>query len=155
MEGHDIVSHHLEELFQAKISINPLFADKVIIKVTQGKIEDLIYAQGKWFNYGKFHLLFDKWNDARHNEPTLIEGFGGWLSIKNLPLNLWRGSIFEVIGAYFGGLESIALETLNLIECSEARIKVRKNLCGFLPATIEIKSETRGNFFLNFGILNH
>ena len=98
-----------------------------------------------------FNLLFEKWNDAKHNKSTLIEGFGGWLSTKNLPLNLWRRNIFEVIGAYFGGLESIALEILNLIKCSKARIEVRKNLCGFLPAPIEIKRETRGNFFLNFG----
>ena len=34
---------------------------------------------------------------------------------------------------------------------SEARIRVRKNLCDFLPATIELKNESRGNFFLNFG----
>ena len=47
-------------------------------------------------------------------------------------------------------MERIALETLNLIKCSEARIKVQNNLCGFLLATIELKSETRGNFFLNF-----
>ena len=64
------------------------------------------------------------------------------MSIKNLPLNLWRSNIFEVIGAYFGGLESIALETLNLIKCSEAIIKVKIFLCGFLTATIELKSET-------------
>ena len=84
----------------------------------------MIYAQDKWFNYGKFHLLFEKWNEAKHSRPTLIEGSGGWLSIKNLPLNLWRRNIFEAIGAYFGGLESIALETLNMIKCFEARIKV-------------------------------
>ena len=101
--------------------------------------------------YGKFHLLFEKWNEAKHSRPTLIEGFRGWFSIKNLPLNLWRRNIFEAIGAYLGGLGGIALETLNLIKCYEAGIKVRKNLCGFLPATIELKTENRANFFLNFG----
>lgn len=62
-----------------------------------------------------------------------------------------ENSIIALSLSYFGGLESIILETLNLIKFSEARIKVRKNLCGFLPATIELKSENWGNFSLNFG----
>ena len=75
---------YLEDLFPVKISINPLYADKAIMKVTQGKLDDLIYAQDKWFNYGKFHLLFEKRNEAKHSRPTLIEGFRGWFSIKKI-----------------------------------------------------------------------
>lgn len=48
-------------------------------------------------------------------------------------------------------MESIANETLNLLNVSEAKIQVRKNLYGFMPATIEIQDERRGNIFLNFG----
>lgn len=57
---------------------------------------------------------------------------------------------FEAIGAYFGGLENIAIETLNLLNCPKAKIQVKKNLCGFMPPTIEIKDKKRGNIFLNF-----
>ena len=36
---------YLEDLFQVKISTNPLFANKAIIKVTQGKFKDLCLGQ--------------------------------------------------------------------------------------------------------------
>ena len=39
------IALYLEELFQVKISLNPLFPDKAIIKATQGKFEDMIYSQ--------------------------------------------------------------------------------------------------------------
>ena len=58
---------------------------------------------------------------------------------------------FEATGTYFGGLESIATKTLNHLNCVEAKIQVKQNLCGFIPSTIEIKDENRGNIFLNFG----
>lgn len=47
--------------------------------------------------------------------------------------------------------KGIAKETLNLLNCSEAKIQVRNNLFGFMPSTIEIKDEKRGNIFLTFG----
>ena len=67
------------------------------------------------------------------------------MKVKNLPLDYWCRRVFEVIGDHFGGLERIASETLNLTNCSEARIKVKKNVCGFMPSTIEIKELKRGN----------
>ena len=57
---------------------------------------------------------------------------------------------FEVIRDHFGRHELIALEKVNLTNCSEARIKVKKNVCGFMPSTIYIKDFKRGNIFLNF-----
>ena len=140
----------LEDLFQVKI-INPLFVDKATVKVKQDHIEDMTKSPEKWYYYGKYHLRFEKWDSIKHSMSSLIKGFGGWLSIKNLHLDLWRRDILQVIEANFGGLESIALDTLILINCTEAKIQVQKKLCGFLPATIELKNENRGNFYLNFG----
>ena len=52
---------------------------------------------------------------------------------------------------HFGGLLDIASETLNLINVSEARIQVKKNLCAFVSFTIEITDLKRGNIYLHFG----
>lgn len=71
--------------------------------------------------------------------------------LKKLPLDLWRRDIFEVIGAHFDGLESIALDTLNLIRRIDARSQVWRNLSGFMPDTLELKNGIRGSLFLNFG----
>ncbi|XP_050946413.1 uncharacterized protein LOC107992196 [Cucumis melo] len=38
-----------------------------------------------------------------------------------------------------------------MINYSKAKIKVSQNLCGFLPATVELRDENQGNIFFNFG----
>ena len=53
-------------------------------------------------------------------------------------------------GSLKGGLESISLDTLYMINCSKDKIKVGQNVCGLLPAMVELRDENRGNFFLNF-----
>lgn len=54
------------------------------------------------------------------------------------------------IGAFFEGLESIATNTLNLFHGSEAKVQVKRNLCGYIPSTTEIIDVNCGNNFLNF-----
>lgn len=68
----------------------------------------------------------------KHSRPLVLKGYGGWLKIENLPLNYWCRSMFEVIEDHFGDLIDIATETWNLTNSSEARIQVKKNLCGFV-----------------------
>lgn len=134
-----------------KVKINPIFDDKALIRIDQGRIEDLIEAPGKWFNYRKFHLLFEKWNPLLHGRPSVLRSFGGWIAIKNLTLEYCSRETLEAIGQHFGGLEEISIDTLNLLDVSEAKIKVRKNVCGFIPATININNEFRGSIHLLFG----
>ena len=40
---------------------------------------------------------------------------------------------------------------LNLLNLYEAKIQVKRNKCGFVPATLEIADFKQGNFFLHFG----
>lgn len=46
---------------------------------------------------------------------------------------------------------SIVYDILNLINIVEAQIPVNHNLCGFVPATLEIQDKVKGNVFLYFG----
>ena len=45
----------------------------------------------------------------------MLKGYGGWIKVKNLPLDFWCRSIFEVIGDHFGGLIEIATEILPIV----------------------------------------
>ena len=95
-----------------------------------------------FLNMIKDFLLIHKYEQWHFFLQHDLLKMGSRLLVKNLPLNLGRK-------VYFRGLEEIVLDTLNLIDCSEARIQVR--ICGFLPATSEIKNTLRASFFLNFG----
>ena len=46
----------------------------------QGNISD-----GKWRFYGNLLLKIEKLSQKKHSHPELIEGYGGWISINNLP----------------------------------------------------------------------
>ena len=81
----------------------------------------------------------------------MTKAFECWIKIKNLPLDFWQTSTLGAIGDQFGGLIDIATETLNLTNCSETRILVKKNICGFVPSTIEISDHKRGSISLRYG----
>lgn len=138
------IAKTLIDYFQSKVIINPVFAENALIKLDQGSIGDLIEGQGRWHECGSFHLEFEKWNKFVHSRPLYSKGYGGWISIRNLPLDYWCKQTFEVIRAYFGDLEDIASETLKLLNVLAAKIKVKTNLYGFMPSTIEISDDKHG-----------
>lgn len=67
-----------------------------------------------------------------HSLPEVMNCYGGWIYIKNLPLSSWKNSVFEAIGDYLGGLVEISSKTLNWLDCSSTLIEVQNNLCGFI-----------------------
>lgn len=58
--------------------------------------------------------------------------WGGWVGIKGLPFHLWKKKVFGKIGSYCGGLIKIS-------RISEARIKVKKGVSGFIPTEFTVK----------------
>ena len=116
-----------------------MFADNALIELERGPLKEFIENPGKWQNFGASHLKFEKWNNHIYGRPLYSKGYGGWITIKSTTCYCCKKT-FEVIGAHFGGLEKIAAETINFIQ-------VKENICGFIPATIEISDERRGNIF--------
>ena len=75
---------------------------------------------------GTFHLKFEKWSKSKHSRPLIIEGYGGWTTVKNLPLDYWSDQTFEVTGDHFGGLENFTTEMLNFLNVFETKIQVKR-----------------------------
>ena len=117
--------------------INLLFAENALIKLAKGSLEEFVGKEEVWQVMGHFHLKFEKLSKSKHSRPSVIGGYGGWIKIKNLPLDYWSNQTLKIIGDHFGGLENIASETNNLLNVSEAKIQVKRNQCGFVPATLE------------------
>ena len=103
-----------------------MFDENALIKIDQGNLEELIEAPGKWKEFGPYHLLFNRWNKLLRSRPLIVKGFGGWIKIKNLPLDYWCRATFEAIGVYFGRFENIAFETLNLLIVQKRKAKLRR-----------------------------
>ncbi|KAA0054135.1 hypothetical protein E6C27_scaffold131G00510 [Cucumis melo var. makuwa] len=78
-----------------KVLINPLFAENALTDFDQGTLDDLIEQPGKWQEFGAFYLKFMKWDKLFCCRPLYAKGYGGWLSIKNLPLDYWNNQTFE------------------------------------------------------------
>ena len=81
-----LIRKQLETLYQSKIIINPLYDDNALISFDKIPSKDLIGKEKKWQAWGEFHIKFEKWDSVRHSRPLVLKGFGGWMKIKNLPL---------------------------------------------------------------------
>lgn len=88
--------------------------------------------------------------EVKHSIPEVIVGYGSWILVSNLLLTLWKRGVFEAVGKHFESLVSITTQILNLLDCTRACIQVKRNLCGFVPACIEVKDAKNG-VFLKFG----
>lgn len=137
----------LEDFFQASIVINPFSDDKALVKCNK-EVDSKF--KGHWCGFGEFHLKLEPWSELDHSLPKVISSYGGWVSIKNLPMPFWKNSVFEAIGHYLGGLDQISSLTLNFLDGSSALIKVKENSCGFILASLEIKDVGLGKFFIYF-----
>lgn len=117
----------LEDYFQFRIAINPFMDDKAMIKC-DGGFSSFTFP-GKWRNYSDLHFKLEHWSEKFHSHQEVIRSYGGWPSIKNLPLRYWRSAVFEAIGKNLGGLLDISSSTLNCLDRSSAVIHVGNNIC--------------------------
>ena len=93
------------------------------------------------------HLLFEKWNRKLHGRTRFMKGYGGWITIKNYLLNTGAASLVRPLGCILEVWIVTFHETINMINCAEARIHVKRNLCGFIPRQLKLKINAMDTFF--------
>ena len=64
-----LIHKRMDEFFQTKIVINPLFDENTLISIDQGSIIDFIHEEGKWQARESFHLKFERWDNIKHSRP--------------------------------------------------------------------------------------
>lgn len=68
---------------------------------------------------------------------------------QSIPLHLWNYNTFHYIGMACGDFLAVAKETLELDKLIDAKIKVRYNYTGFVPAFVVITDDLGENFIIN------
>lgn len=48
--------------------------------------------------FGDLHLKTEHWSTKNHSHMEFIKIYGGWVSMKNSPLEYWKQSFFGTIG---------------------------------------------------------
>uniref|UniRef100_A0A9I9D488 DUF4283 domain-containing protein n=1 Tax=Cucumis melo TaxID=3656 RepID=A0A9I9D488_CUCME len=108
---------------------------------------NLLCQNKGWTTVGKYMVRFEKWDPASHASPKLIPSYGGWTTFRGIPLHLWNMKTFQQIGKACGGLLKVAEETKTARNLIEAKLKIRYNYSGFLPAYVKIFDQ-EGNKFV-------
>lgn len=75
----------LETHFQVKVQIHPFMADKALIIIQSGISPKTLELAKNWQRIKDFHPIIEKWSDENHYHLDSTQGYGGQISIKNLP----------------------------------------------------------------------
>ena len=66
-----------------------MFAENALIKLAEGSLEEFVGKEELWQVMDTLHLKFEKWSKSKHSRPLVIDGFGGWIKIKNFQLDAY------------------------------------------------------------------
>lgn len=119
---YEIMSH-----FSQPCQLNPFMEDKALLKFVDERSLNKKLLSGKWRRKDKYHLKIETWDFAKHSKKEVIESYGGWLRICDLPLKFLARQCFEALGNLWH-LVNISSKTFNLLDCSDALIhEVKSN----------------------------
>lgn len=92
----------LQQHLSALSSVSPLQPDKALLACEDEQARILANIRG-WYKVGKYLVRFYPWSvEAMIGEPK-VPSYGGWIKIRNLPLDKWTIETFRQIGDVCGG----------------------------------------------------
>lgn len=130
----------LQKELSAFSSVSPIQPDKALLACEdEDQARTLANIQG-WYKVGKYQVRFLPWSAENMLGQPKVPSYGGWIKVKNLPLDKWSLDTFKFIGNECGGYIETASKTLPRMDMMEIGIKVQENGTGFIPAEISIPS---------------
>uniref|UniRef100_A0A9I9DN18 DUF4283 domain-containing protein n=1 Tax=Cucumis melo TaxID=3656 RepID=A0A9I9DN18_CUCME len=140
----------LKRQSEMEFSYKSFQADKAILYLNPDHAKLLCSNKSAngWSTVRNYQVKFESWDTNIHSFHFVIPSYGGWLSFRGIPLHLWNYSTFQYIGMACGGFLAIAKERMQMEKLIDAKIKVRYNYTGFVPASIMITDDQGENFII-------
>ncbi|KAI7992518.1 hypothetical protein LOK49_LG12G01475 [Camellia lanceoleosa] len=135
------IEKELNRSFKASIVLRPFQLNKALFLAKSSEEADYYGAQGVCFFNKSTAVRLERWSEEMISKDTVIASNGSWISVCDLPFNLWNKRVFEWIGSKCGGLLEVDRRTRNFENLFEARLKVRGCGNGFLPAIVHVQLE--------------
>ena len=84
-----------------------------------------------WYKVGRYLVKFSPWTWSAENatKDQVVLSYGGWMKIRNLPLDRWDNDTLMFIGEACGGFLEISekpLRRLDLFEASRRSTEIIK-----------------------------
>ncbi|KAI7989503.1 hypothetical protein LOK49_LG13G01535 [Camellia lanceoleosa] len=133
------IEKELNRSFKTSIVLRPFQLNKALFSAKSSEEADYYGAQGVCFFHKSIAVRLDRWSEEVFSKDAVIASNGGWISICDLPFNLWKDRVFEWIGSKCGGLIEVDRRTIYFGNLFEARLKVRGYGNGFLPAKLHVQ----------------
>ncbi|GMP84596.1 hypothetical protein CsSME_00038063 [Camellia sinensis var. sinensis] len=116
------IEKELNRSFKASIVLRPFQLNKALFFAKSIEEADYYGAQGVCFFNKSIVVRLEQWSKEKHGRADVIASNGGWVSVCDLPFNLWNDRVFEWIGSKCGGLIEVDRRTRTLGSLFEARL---------------------------------
>ncbi|MDO7987390.1 DUF4283 domain-containing protein [Sweet potato little leaf phytoplasma] len=116
----DIMQRQLD----APLIINPFHPDKALLKCPSEELVELLSKNKGWVSFGSLILKIERWDSERHSRISCVPCYGGWVQIRNLPLQLCCLNVFKAIGDCLGGFVEYEESNSLLIDCVDLKMKI-------------------------------
>ncbi|KAM7518028.1 hypothetical protein LguiB_016990 [Lonicera macranthoides] len=141
------IQSSLNQLYNSNFQLKPLLPNKAIIICDSEEAAQVFGSKKLVFLSGPYAIRLQRWDEKEIYQNRKIACTGGWINIHGLPANWWTEKAFQTIGERCGGLIQVDARTKTFQNLLMARIKVRGNHNGFIPASMMIYTGSDSEYF--------
>ncbi|KAM7473628.1 hypothetical protein LguiB_020871 [Lonicera macranthoides] len=141
------IQSSLNRLYNTNFQLKPFLPNKAILICGSEEEAEVYGEKNLVFLSGPYAIRLQRWDEKEVYQLRKIACTRSWINIHGLPTNWWTEKVFQVIGERCGGLLEVDNRTKKFQNLLMARIKVRGNSNGFIPATMMIYTTSDSEYF--------